>query len=403
MLAKPVAMSMLMLLAFSTACFPLTALSQESVDYPASIVFGAFGADENWFSPDPLYVRVGDTVTWTNHDMLLHTVTAGHPSDETREFESPYLAPLQSFSHTFTTSGTFQYFDQLRPFLTGTVIVGDERSPLPGIVAAPDKVTYNAGETVTVSGRVADVDGDRYAVIQIHNPNGAAYRLDQISPASDGSFSYTFGIGGPLGIPGDYEVILSYGDSYAELGFRLLAQLHHLTINTVLEDGTPLNMWTVIKSPTADGTNTFAIWASGIMEVPQGINMVTVHDYLDSRFSHWEDGSTERSRAVDLSGNTTITAYYTNGDSKRGFTPMTFDEDGPDLTVEALSIADDRPLHMWTRIENLGTEGDERMYTVTVHDYISTFFDHWEDGSMERTRTFVIGEDTVVRAYYHTR
>jgi plastocyanin len=78
------------------------------------------------FQPNPVNIKVGTTVTWTNTDSTPHTITSGTgPSDSNqgKEFDSNILGPGQSFSHTFTTAGTFSYFCKIHPMMTGQVNV----------------------------------------------------------------------------------------------------------------------------------------------------------------------------------------------------------------------------------------------------------------------------------------
>ena len=81
------------------------------------------------FSPNVINLTIRETVTWTNHDVIPHTVTSGTgPSDPNRgkEFDSglsTLLIPGKTFSHKFTRAGEFPYFCQLHPAMTGTVIV----------------------------------------------------------------------------------------------------------------------------------------------------------------------------------------------------------------------------------------------------------------------------------------
>src|SRR4029077_3725054 len=81
------------------------------------------------FTPNPVQVSPGDTVTWTDTGTgSPHTVTSGKQNDNTTGsvFDSQYLSPGQTFSHTFTTAdiGTINYFDEIHPWMTGQVIVG---------------------------------------------------------------------------------------------------------------------------------------------------------------------------------------------------------------------------------------------------------------------------------------
>ena len=95
----------------------------------ASIVPGASTLAGKAFSPNPINVKVGGTVTWTNKDTIAHTVTSGTgPSDlnKGKEFDSgisTLLTPGKTFSHTFNTAGEFTYFCQVHPTMIGKVVV----------------------------------------------------------------------------------------------------------------------------------------------------------------------------------------------------------------------------------------------------------------------------------------
>jgi amicyanin len=70
------------------------------------------------FTPATLTVRVGDTVTWTNHDEEPHTIVANDGS-----FHSPGLDVNAVYSFTFTQPGSFDYACGIHPFMHGTVVV----------------------------------------------------------------------------------------------------------------------------------------------------------------------------------------------------------------------------------------------------------------------------------------
>ena len=78
-----------------------------------------------FFVPDTLTVSKGTTVSWTNGDSTLHTVTSGSPESGASgtEFDSSYLAAGKTFQHQFSTSGTFDYYCTLHPYMKGKVVV----------------------------------------------------------------------------------------------------------------------------------------------------------------------------------------------------------------------------------------------------------------------------------------
>lgn len=80
-----------------------------------------------------------------------------------------------------------------------------------GFTVATDNTDYVTGEDITVSGNVGQTPTGQPLLIQVFNPNGAAYRFDQVTVAGDGSYTYTFVVGGNLGVSGEYEVRVSYG------------------------------------------------------------------------------------------------------------------------------------------------------------------------------------------------
>jgi plastocyanin len=75
------------------------------------------------FSPNPIQVSVGTTVTWTNNDAQPHTVSSGENATPNGLFDSSIMAPKATFEHTFTEAGEFPYFCTLHPNMVGTVSV----------------------------------------------------------------------------------------------------------------------------------------------------------------------------------------------------------------------------------------------------------------------------------------
>ena len=73
--------------------------------------------DNFTFAPAEVKVKVGDTVTWTNHDDIPHTVVSAG------KFRSKAMDTDGSFSFTFTAAGDYKYFCSLHPHMTGTIKV----------------------------------------------------------------------------------------------------------------------------------------------------------------------------------------------------------------------------------------------------------------------------------------
>lgn len=72
------------------------------------------------FQPGELRVPVGQRVTWVNceENGAPHTSTANQG-----EWQSALLQPGDRFTQTFPTAGTFSYFCEVHPFMTGQVVV----------------------------------------------------------------------------------------------------------------------------------------------------------------------------------------------------------------------------------------------------------------------------------------
>src|SRR5215218_4693808 len=87
-----------------------------------SIVPGASSLTTDAFSPNPIQVSVGTTVTWTNNDAEPHTVNAGENATPSGLFDS-YIPPTRTFEYTFTEAGEYPYFCLLHPNMVGTVEV----------------------------------------------------------------------------------------------------------------------------------------------------------------------------------------------------------------------------------------------------------------------------------------
>jgi plastocyanin len=83
-----------------------------------AIVAGASTLSTTAYSPNPITVPVGTTVSWLNNDSTTHTAVANGGA-----FTSPNLDPGRRFNFTFTTAGSFPYRCTIHPNMVGTITV----------------------------------------------------------------------------------------------------------------------------------------------------------------------------------------------------------------------------------------------------------------------------------------
>jgi plastocyanin len=84
-----------------------------------SIVSGAWQINTTQsYSPTIIQTSTGTTVTWTNNDNVVHTVT-----DVGGTFDSHLILPNNTWKYTFNNAGKYNYFCTLHPWMKGIVIV----------------------------------------------------------------------------------------------------------------------------------------------------------------------------------------------------------------------------------------------------------------------------------------
>lgn len=73
------------------------------------------------FSEESVEVPVGTTVTWTNDGQVIHTTTS-----KDGLWDSTIMQSGDTFSYTFDTAGTYDYWCSLHPTMLGTIVVTAE-------------------------------------------------------------------------------------------------------------------------------------------------------------------------------------------------------------------------------------------------------------------------------------
>ncbi|MFN2589374.1 MAG: plastocyanin/azurin family copper-binding protein, partial [Actinomycetota bacterium] len=97
-----------------------------TISAPAFAATTAVSIGDNFYSPEQVTIAVGDTVVWTHNGQAPHSVTADDGS-----FDSSPTCPAtgcletgDTYSHTFTTAGTFGYFCKVHgQSMSGSVVV----------------------------------------------------------------------------------------------------------------------------------------------------------------------------------------------------------------------------------------------------------------------------------------
>jgi plastocyanin len=74
--------------------------------------------DNFTFSPSPVTIKVGTTVTWVNHDDIPHSIYCPD-----LKLKSHALDTDDSFAYKFEQAGTYDYMCGLHPHMRGQVVV----------------------------------------------------------------------------------------------------------------------------------------------------------------------------------------------------------------------------------------------------------------------------------------
>jgi plastocyanin len=98
--------------------------AQQAVSIPSGASNPTPDDPERFYSPNEITVSPSTTVTWTNDDATIHTVTQGGPgSTDPPAFDSSIISAGGTWENTFNDAGEFDYWCTLHPFMTGKVTV----------------------------------------------------------------------------------------------------------------------------------------------------------------------------------------------------------------------------------------------------------------------------------------
>src|SRR5258706_5860810 len=105
------------LLVISTAII-ITACYKHNGDYNNGVTSYTITMKNSAFTPATITVAAGSKVTWMNDDNMVHTVTTSDAS-----LNSGDIAVGSSYSKTFSSAGTYNYYDTHNTSMTGVLII----------------------------------------------------------------------------------------------------------------------------------------------------------------------------------------------------------------------------------------------------------------------------------------
>ena len=105
--------------ALGAVCAPVVAPIVLPAHAQSTAVANGISIDNFTFNPPTLTVKAGTKVTWTNKDDIPHGIASANNAFT----RSKALDTDDSFTFTFTTPGTYQYFCYIHPHMTGTIVV----------------------------------------------------------------------------------------------------------------------------------------------------------------------------------------------------------------------------------------------------------------------------------------
>jgi len=97
-------------------------VAQDGNSIPA-VILGLYG--DKSYSPNPITIERGQTITWYNGDTISHSVTSGLDNDDNagEAFDSKAIIPNQSYGLRFDDTGDYPYYCFYHPSMVGVVIV----------------------------------------------------------------------------------------------------------------------------------------------------------------------------------------------------------------------------------------------------------------------------------------
>jgi predicted secreted protein with PEFG-CTERM motif len=119
--------------------------------------------------------------------------------------------------------------------VASVALISTANAQTTSVTVTTDKTAYTAGDQITISGTVTNIQEGQPVLIQVFNPKVALVRTDPVTVAADGSWTYTFPSGGRLMMEdGEYEVRATYRGVTEESTFDFTAGETWQTIDAMI-------------------------------------------------------------------------------------------------------------------------------------------------------------------------
>jgi hypothetical protein len=319
---------------------------------------------------------------------------------------TPFTLTLEQSTYTVSASDygqvTFDHWSDGTSSNTATLSLSSDRTLTAHYNSGPttsallaslsaDTVSAAAGSTITFS--ASATGGTSPYTWSVNYGDGSSSTL---SSASSMSKTYS--------AAGTYSAVATAKDSSGRTAtsspvtIAISEASSILTVKTVDAAGNPLNgYYTTLSQGDSQVQSAFSP-AQFSLAAGQTYQ-VSVSDYGDYAFSRWDDGSTARTKTISIDSPTPLIAHYITARSE------------VELTVRTAGLYGSPITGLWTVIEDSGSTitgfspvkyqaQSGNRYTVTVADYGNYVFDHWENGSKDRSRSVTPDDDMVITAFY---
>jgi plastocyanin len=98
------------------------------------IVEGAVNLGNESYKPNPINITKGDTITWINNDIVIHTVTSGSANSKNigKIFDSGLIRPGDTFNFTVSNekinnTSIIDYFCEVHPSMVAKIYISSKK------------------------------------------------------------------------------------------------------------------------------------------------------------------------------------------------------------------------------------------------------------------------------------